>query len=391
MQLQQILKRNGPSEMTNLLTKPLEMLGNRQGNQVVGDHDKSPVCLDALPRAHKDVAEGQVLFDVLVEDFDSKALPVKPDHLGFAHMKVVGNQESGFLDSSFGDKQKHGSNLGQMDDSFGDLELSLLGNTNGHVSPRSLGQVTDDGLFAVHFQNTVALDRGHESPACFDNRNKDRSAGIPAVHEHGYGGMNRATEILKDLLRQLNFAFEFALGARGFGPIASHGPAQPLTGDLQNTSHRTLALDQTIGGVVNAQAFDLFAFSGTGRIVDHDKQLRDLVGPVSQKILVGLLKPLLFLWRTIEETLQVVGKRLGNLRGDFSSGMKLDQPDQPHQVNLAMFDLGLAQDPQENLEDRRNFVRDKCSHGFCALLGCDSIGDFGRKPFSLKGLFPSIT
>src|SRR3989338_2702071 len=377
--------------MTNLLTKALEMLGNRQGNQVVGDHDKSPVCLDTLPRTHKDVAEGQVLFDVLVEDLDYKALAVKLDHLRFCHLKVVGNQKPGFFGASFGDKQEHGANLGQVDDSFGDFELSFSGNTNGFVRPRSLGQVTNDGFLAVHFQNTVAFDRGHESPAGFDNRNKDRSAGIPAVHEHGYGGMNRATKILKDLLRQLNFALEFALGTRGFGPIASHGPAQPLTGDLQNTSHRTLALDQTIGGVVNAQAFDLFAFPGTGRIVDNGNQLRDLVGPVSQKILVGLLKPLLFLWRTIEETLQVVGKRLGNLRGNFSSGMKLDQPDQPRQVNLEMFDLGLAQDAKENLEDRRNFVRDKCSHGFCALLGCDSIGDFGRKPFSLKGLFPSIT
>ncbi|GEM_PF-3654692 len=359
--------------MTNLLTKALEMLGNRhreavllrkQCNQVVSDHDKSPVCqevssplgLEALPRTHKDVAEGQVLFDVLVEDLDSKALVVKLDHLRFCHLKIVGNQKPGFFGASFGDKQEHGADLGQVDDSFGDFELSLSGNTNGFVRPRYLGQVTNDGFLAAHFQNTVAFDRGHESPACFDNRNKDRSAGIPAVDEHGYGGMNRATKILKDLLRQLNFAFEFALGTRGFGPIASHGSAQPLTGDLQNTSHRTLALDQSIGGVVNAQAFDLFAFSGTGRIVDNGKQLRDLVGPGSQKILVGLLKPLLFLWRTIEETLQVVGKGLGNLRGDFSSGMKLDQPDQPHQVNLEMFDLGLAQDTQENLEDRRNFV-----------------------------------
>jgi len=393
--------RNGSSKMTDLLTKTLEMLGNRhreavllrkQGNQVVGDHDKGPVCLDALPRTHKDVAEGQVLFDVLVEYLDSKTLPVKPDHLGFAHMKVVGNQKPGFFGASFGDKQKHSSNFGQMDDSFGDLELSLLGNTNGHVSPRSLGQVTDDGLFAVDFQNAVALDRGHKSPTRFDNGNKNGSAGIPAVHQDGHRGMNLVAKTLEDFLRQLDFALELVLGTRGFGPIAPDGPSQPLLAcDLQDTSHSALSFDQPIGRVVNPQTFDLFAFSGTGRIVDDGQDLRQLVGPLSQMLLVGLLKTLLFLGRTIEKALQIVGKRLGHLTGDFPCRVKLDEPDQAHQVDPEVFDLGFAQDAQEIFQIGRNFYREKFSHGFCALLGCDSIGDFGRKPFVLKRLYSSVT
>ena len=90
--------QNGVSEMTNLLTKTLETLRNRQGNQVVGDHDNRPVCLDALPGTHKHVAEGQVLLDILVKDFDSETLVVKLDHLRFRHLKVVGNQKPGVFE-----------------------------------------------------------------------------------------------------------------------------------------------------------------------------------------------------------------------------------------------------------------------------------------------------
>ncbi len=54
-----MLIRNGVSEMANLLTKSLARAWNRQGDQVVGDHGQCPVCLDALPGAHKHVAEGQ--------------------------------------------------------------------------------------------------------------------------------------------------------------------------------------------------------------------------------------------------------------------------------------------------------------------------------------------
>ena len=71
--------------MTNLLTEAFEAFWSRQGDQVVSDHDKGPVCLDALPRTHKHVAEGQMLFDVLVKDLDSKTLTVKTDHFRFVH------------------------------------------------------------------------------------------------------------------------------------------------------------------------------------------------------------------------------------------------------------------------------------------------------------------
>ena len=377
--------------MANLLTKTFEMLWSRQGDQIVCDYDKSPVCLNALPGTHKHLSEGQVLLDVLVKDFDSESLAVKSDHLGFARLEIVGNQESGFLGASFGDKQKDGSDLGQVDDSLGNLEFSFLGNTHGFVSPRSLGQVTNDGLLAAYFQNTIAFDCGHKRPAGFGDRNKNGSAGIPAVRQYGHGGMNLVTKNLKDFLSQLNFAFEFALQACCFGTITMGSPSQPLAGDLENASHHTLAFDQPIGRMVNAQAFDMLAFSGTGGIVDSGHELRHLVGFLSQKILVGSLKMLALLGRTIEKALQVVGNRFRYLAGNFPSGMKLDEPDQSDQVNQEMFDLRFRQNAQEISQSGRNFLREKFSHGFCVLLALAGIGDFDQKPFYLKGLLSFIT
>ena len=385
------MKRHGISEMTNLLTETFEVLWSRQGNQIVCEHHKSPVCLDALPGPHKHVAEGQVLLDVLVKDFDSESLAIKSDHLGFAHFQVVGNEEPRFFGASFGDKQKHSADFWQMDDSFGDLEPSLFGNTDGFVSPRSLGQVTDDSFRTVYIQNTIAFDRSHKCPAGFDNRNENRGTGVPAVHQYGHGGMSILTEILKNFLRQLDFAFEFALGAGGLGSITFHSQSQPFASHLQDTSHSALTFDQAVGRVVNAQTLDMLAFSGTGGVVDSDKQLRHLVGPLSQKILVGLLKPIALLGRTIEETLQVVGKRLGYLICNFASRMKFDKPYQPYKVNQDVFDLWFRYDAQETFQNRRCFLWEKFSHGFRALLGCHSIGDFGRKPFYLNTLSLSVT
>lgn len=386
-----MLIRNCVSEITDLLTKTLAMTWSRQGNQIVCDHDKSPVCLNALPGTHKHMAEGQVLFDVLVKDFDSESLAVKSDHLGFAHFEIVGDQESGFLGASFGDKEKHRSDLGQMDDTLGNFEPSFFGNTDGFVSPRSLGQVTDDGFGTVDFQNAVALDRGHKGPFGFDNRNKNGSTGIPAVHQYRHGGMNFSPKILKNFLSQPDFAFEFAFGTRSFGAISFHSPGEPLASYLQNASHNALPLDQPLGRVMNAQALDVLAPSGTGGIVDSDKQLWRFVDSLSQEILVGLLKTPAFLGRTVEKTLQVVWKRLGHPICNFPGGMELDEPDQPHKVNPEVFALRFCQDIQEMFQNGRCFLRENFSHGFRALLGLVSIGDFGRKPFYLKYLSLFVT
>ena len=79
--------------MTNHLTKTPGSVPVPQGNQVVGDPDKSPVCLDAVPGTHKDLAKSEVLLDVLVKGLDPDPLKVKRDHLRFGHLEVVGDKK----------------------------------------------------------------------------------------------------------------------------------------------------------------------------------------------------------------------------------------------------------------------------------------------------------
>jgi len=386
-----MLMQNGVSEMTNPLTKTPEMFWNRQGDQVVGDHDNRPVCLDALPGTHKHVAEGQVLFDVLVKDFDSKTLAVKSNHLGFAHREAVRNQKPGFLRSAFRDKEKHGSNLGQVNDSLGNLELSVSGKTDGLVSPRSLGQVTDDGSFAVDLQNPVAFDRSHKRPPRFDNRKKNRSASIPAVHQNGNGSMKLLTKVLKNGLRQFDLAFERTFGTRGLGPVSLNCPSQPLACNLQYTGDSALALRQATRRVVDSQSFDFLAFSRTSGVVDHHQNFFGLVGSRDQEFLSGFLKMFLFLWRAIQKALQVVGQGPGKLACDFPSRVKLDQPNQADQINQEMNSLRLGQNSQEIGKISRNFSGNFGSHGFHALLALVGIGDFGWKPFVLKRQLSLVT
>jgi len=377
--------QNCVSEMTNLLTETFETLWSRQDNQVVSDHDKCPVCLDALPRSHKHMAEGQMLFDVLVEDFDSKPLAVESHHLGFAHRKTVGDQKPGFFGPAFGDKEKRGSNLGQMDDSLGYLELSLSGKTDGLVRPRSLGQVTDDGFDAVYFQNPIAFDCSHEYPACFYNWIENRSTSIPAVHQNGNGSMKRLTKVLKNIPRQLDFALKHAFGTRGLGPVSLDCPRKPLNPNLQNTGNGALASHQAIGRMMNAQPFDSLAISRTGGVVDHHQNFLGAVGSLNEKLLIGGLKTLLFLHRAVQKALQVVGERLGNLTGNFPGRVEFDQPNQANQINQEMDSLRLGENSQETGKISRNFFGCFLAHGFhAALLALACLGDFGWKPFVLK-------
>ena len=73
--------------MANLLTKTFHPRFREQGDEVVGDRENRPVCLDAIPRTHKHLPEAQVLFDVLVKGLDGEALRINPCHLGFGHVE----------------------------------------------------------------------------------------------------------------------------------------------------------------------------------------------------------------------------------------------------------------------------------------------------------------
>src|SRR3989338_400271 len=94
--------------MTNHLTKASGSVPVPQGDQVVGDPDKSPVCLDSIPGTHKDLAESEMLLDVLVEGLDPDPLKVQRDHLRFGHLEIVGDKEPDTVLPGSGNKQKHG-------------------------------------------------------------------------------------------------------------------------------------------------------------------------------------------------------------------------------------------------------------------------------------------
>ena len=386
-----MLIRNCVSEMTNLLTESLARAWNRQGNQVVGDHDKSPVCLDALPGAHKHVAEGQMLFDVLMKDLDSEALAVKLDHLGFGHVQIVGDQKPHFFGATLGDEQKNSSHLGKPDEFLCNLEFSFLGKLNGLVSPRSLGQVTDDDLLAADFQNAIALESRNESPACFYNRIEDRGAGIPAVHKNGHRSTQLVLKACENLEGQIDLAFESPLRRSALGLVTGNRPSQALGSEFQDTSHGALPSEQPVGRMMDAEALNLFALSRASRIVDDHQNFPRAIGPRSNQGLIGFQKALSFLWRAVEKTLEIVGQRLGKLDSDLPSRMKLDQPDQTDQVEKKMFDLRFGHSAQEISQSGRSFCREKFSHGFRVLLALAGIGDFDRKPFVLKTKYSLVT
>lgn len=386
-----MLKRNHISEMTNLLTESLARAWNRQGNQVVSDHDKSPVCLDALPGAHKHMAEGQMLFDVLVKNLDPEALAVKLDHLGFGHVQIVGDQKSHFFGAAFGDKEKYSSHFWQPDEFLCDFEFSFLGKPDGFVSPRSLGQVTDDDFLAVDVQDAIALESRNESPACFYNRVEDRGAGVPTVDENGHGSAQLILKTCENLDRQIDFALESPLRTSALGLVTGNRPSQTLCAEFQDASHGALPFDQPIGRMMHTDSLNFLALAGASCIVDDRQNFLRAIGRRSNQGLIGLLEALFFLWRAVEKTLKIVGQRLGKLSGDLPSRMELDQPDQTDQVEQKMFDLGFAQSAQEISQSGRSFRREKFSHGFRVLLGCHSKGDFDRKPFVLKTLYSLVT
>lgn len=376
--------------MTNFLAKSLEAFSSRQGDQVVGDHGKRPVCLNALPGAHEHLPEGQMLLDLLVKDLDPEPLLVQSHGLGLGHRQIVRDQKFGFGTSSFGNKERYHPDLGQKNDQLGHLEPLLSGGAYGLVLSRSLGQVTDDLFDAVDLHITVPFDGCDVNPSRSRNKIENRSAGIPTVYKGNEGCADLFAERSQNFFCQIDLASESTLGARSLRPIATNIQAQPLPLNFDNTSDGTLPLDQTVAGMMNPDTFDLFAFSLTGRIVDDDNGFFRR-GTLRQPVLTGRGDVLDISGSCIEKALKVVGRGVETAFGDFSGRVEFDQHDQSDQVAQEVLSLGFAQDPQENRKIGRNFFGNICSHGFRALLGLDSKGVFGWKPFYLKQLTSFVT
>jgi hypothetical protein len=376
--------------MTNHLTKTSGPVPVPQGDQVVGDPDQSPVCLDSIPGTHKDLAEPEVLLDVLVEGFDPDALEVKRGHLRFGHLEIVGDKKPDAILPGPGNKQKDCSDLGQMDLELGDAKKSFLGSTDCFVFPRSLGQATEGDFLSVDFHKTVSLDRGQKCPFALRNKIENGSAGIPGIHQNrGFDGQ-RLDRLGKDFDCQLNLALEGSSLTGPLGTISPDCPAETLGPDLENACHSAKSPDESFGPVMNAKPLDLLSFSRTGSVVEN----QECVFPRTSRdylALVFALKFLNFLWGCRHELMKTIRILLAVLRSDFAYRAEFYKPDQAHKIDQQVRSLRLGNGSQEIRETRRNFSGNIGSHGFRALLGLVSKGDFGRKPFFLNQLSSFIT
>lgn len=376
--------------MTNHLTKTSGSVPLPHGDQVVRDPDESPVCLNSIPGTHKDLAKSEVLLDVLVEGFDPDPLKVKRDHLRFGHFEIVGDKKPDAVLLGPGNKEKHGPDLGQMNLELGYAKASLLGSTDRFVFSPFLGQVTEGDLLSVDFHKTVSFDRGHKGPSGLNNRIENRSAGIPGIHQNRGLDRQGLDGLGKDLDGQLNFALESSGFAGPLGTISPDCPAETLRPDFENARDSAKSLDEAIGPVVNTKPLDLFPLSWARSIVENQKRL----SPGTNRgylALVFALKFSVFLRRCRHELMKTVRILLTVLGGDLPNRTELHKPDQADKINQQISPLRLGNGSQEIRETRRNFSGNIGSHGFRALLGLVSKGDFGRKPFYLKQLSSLIT
>lgn len=372
--------------MTYFLAKPLEVFSSRQGDQVVGNHGKRPVCLNALPGAHEHLAESQMLLDLLVKGLDPEPLLVQSHGLLLGHGQIVGDQESGFGSGALGNEQRHPPDFGQEYDLFGNPEPLFLGGTDDLVISRSLGQVTDDRFDAVVLHNPVPFDGCDERSARCRDKIENGSAGIPAVHKNGEGRVDPFAKRTQNVRGQIDFALKSSNGARGLGAISPDIPTKPHAPNFDNTGHGALPFDKAVAGVMDSQSFDLGALSLAGGIVDDHKSFFESTA-LCQPVLTGCADMTDISTVGIEKPLKIVGGGFAVALGNFPRGVELDQADQSDEINQKVLPLRLDQDPQENRKIRRNFFGRFRAYGFHAvLLALVGIGDFGWKPFYLKQL-----
>jgi len=376
--------------MTNHLTKTPGSVPIPQGDQVVGDPDESPVCLDSVPGTHKDLAKSEVLLDVLVEGLDPDPLEVKCDHLRFCHFEVVGNKEPDTVLLGSGNKQQDCSDLGQMDQKLGYAKASLFGSTDRFVFPRSLGQVTEGSFLSVDFHKTVSLDRGQKRPFGLNNKIENRRAGIPGIHQDRRFDRQGSDCLDQDFDSQLDFALEGSGFASSLGTISPDRPKETLGSDLENTRNGAKSPNEAVGTVMNTGSLDFLSLPRTGRIVEDQERIFSTAFR-GYLPLIFALKFLDFLRGGRHKLMKTIGVLLAIFRGDLPNRAKFHKPDQTDEINQQIRFLRLGNSSQEIYETGRNFSGDIGSHGFRALLGCDSIGDFGRKPFYLKRLTSFVT
>ena len=377
--------------MANLLTETFHPGFRGQGDEVVGDPQNRPVCLDALPGAHKHLPEAQMLLDILVKGLDGETLSVNPRHLEFRHVESVGDKEA-MLVSQAGNEKLHPAHLGQPDDLGSSPKPFLLGDPHPFVRKPPLGQKMDSDLDGVPIDVTILFQGGQKNPACLLDRIENRSTGIPGIHNDREPSWEAKEGFVEDFESQLDFAFESARLRDFPGTVAANGKDKPQGPCFEECRHRAEALLKSLGRMMQSQALDSLAFPGGQGIVQNQKGVFE---PFHHR-LTKSLKLFLELGdnasRILEKVMKAVGIASAEVGGDFPDGAKLHQPDKANQVNQEILPLRLGEHLQERAEIRRNLFRARLAHGFrVVLLALGGIGDFGWKPFCLNELLSSVT
>jgi len=374
------MRVEGVTKGTNLLPKTSGTISGGDADEVVCDGHERPVCLDACPGTHKDLAESKVLLDLLMEGFDPEALGIEPRHFEFGHVQIVGDVEAKAV-GLFGDEEPHVADLGQADDEGGDPKPFVLGEPNAFESFQSLGQVTDVDFASAREHDTVFSDRRHISPTQSVDEVENLGAGVPGIHEDGqHPAGEKRDGVHQNFDGQLDFAFECFCRARFLGTVAPDGPSPSLAFGFENGRDRTKAFHQSVARMVNADPFDGLAVARAGGIVDGQQRvgLCDLrEGSSSQFFLQGLELP----GGTCEELMKAVDTSLSKDSGDFPNGAKFDEPDQADQIDEKMDTLRFPKPLQKGVEIGQNAVWGCTPHdGFLPLVWNTTPRDCGRKP-----------
>jgi len=134
---------------------------------------------------------------------------------------------------------------------------------------------------------------------------------------------------------------------------------------------------------MNAKPLDLFSFPRTGGIVEDQER----IFPGASRSHLATIFALKFsdlLGRFGQKLMKAIGILSAILRSDLPNRTELYESDQTDEINQQIALLRLGNGSQEIRKTGRNFFWNVGSHGFRVLLGCDSKGDFDRKPFYLK-------
>ena len=381
---------DGASEMTNLLTKTFQSRFGRQRDEVVSDRKNRPVCLDAFPRSHKHLAETQMLFDVLVKGLDGKTLHVNLDHLGFAHLQVVGDKET-IRAAHSGNEKFDLSDSGQPDELRSDFEILLCGNPDPGISHPSLGQKRHGYFDPVQENISILFESGYENSTRLLNRIENGSAAVPGVHDHRKSPRKQKKCFPENFQSQGHFAFESSRSADFFGFVSSKGKDLTQGSSFQNRCHRTQTLGQSLSGVMKSQALNIFSFSGSQSIVENQKSILAILENDLAAFGNRLCESCRDLRGIFYKMVKTIGIAFAEVIGNFLDRTKFDQRNQSGQVNQKMRPLWFGQNRQEMFQAGRNCFRAMFAHGLRVLRGLASIGDFDRKPFYLKQLSCLIT